>query len=404
MNKTPRSLRLQIGIFGRTNTGKSSFLNCVVNQDAALTSEIPGTTTDVVEKSMELLPIGPVTFLDTAGLNDTTELSKGRLSKTMAILDRADIAVLIIEPDTWTEFEENLVNLFTERKIPYTIIINKTDLATTSDDFIRKLEDLSAQFLHFSSISENSNEQIEKFKKLIAGILPEGFSVQQPLIGDLLPPGGLCVMIVPIDKEAPKGRLIMPQVQALRDTLDSNAMSLVVKENEYLTALQKLKDKPDLVVCDSQVVDRMVRETPPDVPCTTFSILFCRYKGDLEEELRGLKAIDNLQPGDKVLIAEACSHHPNEDDIGRVKIPTWLRKYLGFQININVFSGRDYPEDLSQYKLIIHCGACMLTRNEKLIRIDKARKAGVPITNYGLLISKMKGVLERVLSPFKPDA
>jgi [FeFe] hydrogenase H-cluster maturation GTPase HydF len=243
-------------------------------------------------------------------------------------------------------------------------------------------------------------QYIETFKGTLLRVLPSEFSQKKPLLSDILPKYGVCIMIVPIDNEAPKGRIILPQVQAIRDALDSGAISMVVKETEYEIALGKLKDPPSLVICDSQVVKQMVEETPPEIPCTTFSILFSRYKGDLVEEVRGLVALKSLKKDDKILIAEACSHHPNEDDIGRVKIPNWLKDFLGFKPNISVSAGRDYPDTIKNYDLIIHCGGCMLTRNEKLVRIEKAKMAGVPITNYGIMISHIHGVLRRVLSPF----
>jgi [FeFe] hydrogenase H-cluster maturation GTPase HydF len=404
MEKTPKSLRLQIAIFGRTNVGKSSYLNMIANQDVALTSPIPGTTTDIVEKSMELLPIGPVTFLDTAGIDDKSTLSGIRIEKTMKILDRAEIIVLIIEPNFWTDYEEHIIRLAKDRNLPLIIVINKIDEKTPSDDFISFLKDKNKYLILCSTVDkEKRNNYINEFKNSLLQVLPQSFLQTIPLLGDLVPFGGVIIMIVPIDKEAPKGRLILPQVQAIRDALDHNQIAIVVKETEYIQALTKLAVKPDLVVCDSQVVHRMVAETPSDIKCTTFSILFSRLKGNLLEEIKGLKAIDKLKHGDKVLIAEACSHHPNEDDIGRVKIPKMLKNYIGTDVQIDYAVGRDFPANLSDYKVIIHCGACMITRNEKLVRIQKANSCNVPITNYGLTISYTQGVLKRVLTPF-PEA
>lgn len=404
MISTPKALRLQIALFGRTNTGKSSFLNMVANQEVALTSPIPGTTTDVVEKSMELLPIGPVTFLDTAGIDDISALSEIRIEGTMKIVDRAEIIVLICEPNIWTGFEENISNIAKESEIPLIIAINKIDIEEPTNNYLSQLGSKTNNVVLCSCIDKASrNKYINEFKNHLLEILPSEFTNPKPLIGDLVPRGSVTILIVPIDKEAPKGRIILPQVQAIRDLLDNNSMSLVVKETEYSLALKSLKQKPALVVCDSQVVHKMVAETPADVKCTTFSILFSRFKGDLLEEVRGAAEIDKLKTGDKILIAEACSHHPNEDDIGRVKIPRWLNKYIGSEIQIDYAQGRDYPSNLEDYKLIIHCGGCMLTRNEKLVRIHKAKDAGIPITNYGITISFVQGVLERVLSPF-PEA
>jgi len=404
MINTPSSLRLQIGIFGRTNVGKSSFLNMLSNQDVAITSSVPGTTTDKVEKHMELLPIGPVTLIDTAGINDSTELSKERLNRTNLVINSVDIAVLIIEINKWNSYEEILVNRFKENHIPHIIIINKIDTGNLNPQFIDSIQNHSEFFLYISATDEKTRYQnVESFKGILLKILPSGFSNKKPLLGDILPRYGVCIMIVPIDNEAPKGRLILPQVQSIRDSLDSDAMSLVVKETAFKEALDKLNDPPSLVICDSQVVKQMVDETPPEVQCTTFSILFSRYKGDLVEEVKGLVALKSIKTEDRILIAEACSHHPNQDDIGRVKIPNWLEKHLGFKPNISVSAGKDYPDIIKNYNLIIHCGGCMLTRKEKMVRIEKAKLAGVPITNYGILISHLQGVLDRVLSPF-PNA
>ncbi|MFA5147874.1 MAG: [FeFe] hydrogenase H-cluster maturation GTPase HydF [Candidatus Omnitrophota bacterium] len=398
MIKTPKSLRLQIGIFGRTNVGKSSFLNMIAGQDVAITSPVAGTTTDVVEKSMELLPIGPVVFLDTAGLDDKSELSSARLGKTSKIFDRADIAVLITEPDAWSDYEDNVVTELKKRGIPVIIAVNKTDIKKPREDFAR---DKSSMVTHCSSIDPAGRDRyISELKKYLIEACPDDFLNPPALIGDLLPPGGIAALIVPIDLQAPKGRLILPQVQTIRDALDNDSSAIVVKEREFASVLGKMKVLPDIVVCDSQVVLKMVADTPPQVKCTTFSVLFSRYKGDLAEAAKGAAAIDLLKPGDRVLIAEACSHHAIEDDIGRIKIPRWLRQYVGGDLNINFSSGRDYPADLKDYKLVIHCGGCMITRREMLGRIEKAREAGVPITNYGLAISVSQGVIKRVLSPF----
>ncbi len=401
MTTAPKSMRLQIGIFGRTNVGKSSFLNMIANQEVSIISEIPGTTTDVVEKSIELLPIGPVTLLDTAGFGDISQLSDHRINRSKKIFDRADIAVLIVEPNEWTDFEEEIYSRIKESKIPLILAINKIDTADISDEFKKLLSKKSKNLIKISASDlQNRNEYITKFKNELLKILPKDALDNKPLLRDLVPDGGLCILIVPIDMEAPKGRIILPQVQAIRDILDNNSIAIVVKESEYSETLKLLNRKPDLVVCDSQVVFKMVAETPEDIPCTTFSILFSRFKGDLDEEVKGVAVLANLKKEDKILIAEACSHHPMEDDIGRVKIPKWLESFLGELPQITVANGRDYPDNLQDYKLIIHCGACMLTRNEKLIRIEKAKFAEVPITNYGIAISMIHNVLERVLSPF----
>jgi [FeFe] hydrogenase H-cluster maturation GTPase HydF len=401
MKKTPKSLRLQIGLFGRTNVGKSSFLNMVAGQDVAITSPVPGTTTDVVEKSMELLPLGPVVFLDTAGLDDRSVLAEARLKKTVKIFDRSDVITLVVEPNTWTDYEERILGEAKKREIPPIVVVNKIDLNPPSADFIGEVHAKTSRVLSCSSVDFDQRDPvINQYKKFLIEVCPEDFLKPPPLVGDLLPGAGLAVLIVPIDLEAPKGRLILPQVQTIREALDFDASVMVVKEREYAHSLTNLKIPPHLVICDSQVVLKMVAETPDGIPCTTFSILFARNKGDLVELARGAAVIETLRPGDRILIAEACSHHAIEDDIGRVKIPRWMRQYVGGDLRIDVSSGRDYPDNLKEYRLIIHCGGCMLTRREMLARIQKAREAKVPITNYGLSISFCQGVIRRVLSPF----
>ncbi|HRZ14922.1 MAG TPA: [FeFe] hydrogenase H-cluster maturation GTPase HydF [Candidatus Omnitrophota bacterium] len=401
MEKAPKSLRLHIGIFGRTNVGKSSFLNLVAGQDVAIVSEVPGTTTDVVEKTMELLPLGPVVFLDTAGMDDTSELGSLRLKKTRKIFDRSDVVLLLLEPDIWTEYEDGIIEEARSRAIPVILVVNKIDQKQPSSAYLERLEKVTERIVLCSSLDGKKRDTyLNPLKQKLIETCPEEFLNPPPLIADLIPAGGLAVLIVPIDLEAPKGRLILPQVQTLRDCLDNGSMALVVKESEYAVALRQLTNPPDLVVCDSQVVLKMVEDTPETLRCTTFSMLFARNKGDLVEAARGAAMLESLQPGDKVLIAEACSHHPIQDDIGRVKIPRWLRQFVGGDLQIDVSSGRDYPEDLAQYKLIIHCGGCMLTRREMLFRIEKAQEAGVPITNYGVAISVLQGVAQRTLAPF----
>jgi [FeFe] hydrogenase H-cluster maturation GTPase HydF len=402
MQKTPKSLRLHLGLFGRTNVGKSSLLNLIAGQDAAITSPVPGTTTDVVEKPMELLPLGPVVFLDTAGLDDSSELAGRRIERAHKALDRTDIIILVTEPDVWTAFEEDLIARAEDKKIPFVIAVNKVDRQEPSEDFLLRLNERSGGRLVLCSGLDTANREgvLAKFKKHWIELCPEECLNAPPLVGDLLPAGGLAVLVVPIDLGAPKGRLILPQVQTIRDALDNDAATLVVKEREYSAALMRLNTPPDLVVCDSQIVLKMVADTPAGVPCTTFSILFSRLKGDLPAMAAGVAAIDSLKHGDRVLVAEACSHHAMEDDIGRVKIPRWLRQFTGLNLEIEVSAGCDYPDDLKSFRLVVHCGSCMKTRRETLARIEAAKRAGVPVTNYGVCISYLQGVLERVLSPF----
>ncbi len=391
MLNTPKSLRLQIAILGRVNAGKSSFLNLVTGQKTAITSNIAGTTTDVVEKAQELLPIGPVLWLDTAGFGDNTPLSKERLKKTIKVFERADIVILVCEGDKIEEEEKQIIAMAEHKKIPLLKVYNQADKhkITATDGLIVNSTD------NFSR-----NKVLTDLKSALLKICPEDFINNRPLVGDLAPEHSMVVMIIPIDYEAPKGRIIMPQVQAIRDCLDHNQNVLMVKENDYLSVLQNLKNFPALVVCDSQIVDNMVKETPSNIKCTTFSILMARFKGDLCKMAEGAAVIDKLQDGDKILIAESCTHHAVEDDIGRVKIPNWLKQKTGKNLLIEHVSGCDFAENLANYKLVIQCGGCTINRREVLSRIYKCEQAGVPITNYGLCISELKGVLKRVLEPF----
>ena len=401
MNNTPKGNRLHIALLGRTNVGKSSLLNLMLGQDIAITSPVAGTTTDVVEKAMELLPLGPVLFLDTAGLDDISELSGARLEKTAKVFDRADVIILVTEADTWTDFEQAVLTEAQTRKIPMLVVINKIDLQKPSPEHLKFLQSKSGWILTVSCIDETKRRNyLEALKQQLLEVAPADFGGNPSLIGDLLPPGGLAVLVVPIDLQAPKGRLILPQVQTIRDALDNDAMTLVVKERELAAALANLKTPPAIVVTDSQAILKVTADVPPEIPVTTFSILFARQKSDLVVMARGAAAIGHLQPGDRVLIAEACSHHALEDDIGRVKIPRWLRQYVGGDLQIDTSVGRDYPDDLKKYKLIFHCGACMMNRREMLNRLRKANEAGVPVTNYGIAISFLQGVIKRSLAPF----
>lgn len=402
MKKTPKGNRLHLGIFGRTNVGKSSFLNVLAGQDIAITSPVSGTTTDVVEKNMELLPIGPVVILDTAGLDDTSMLSKKRIEKTKKILKRSDIIILVTEPNTWTDFEENILNEAKAENTPVIIIVNKIDIEIPTDSFIDTIRKKNGEHYLLMScvLIDNYDSYINNLKQILQEVLPMEFINPPPLVGDLINPGGIAVLVVPIDLQAPKGRLILPQVQTIRDILDNDGATIVVKERELKNVLDNMKIKPDIVIGDSQIVLKMCADVPNDIKCTTFSILFARLKGDLVESARGAAYLEKLMPGDKVLIAEACSHHPLEDDIGRVKIPRWIRQYVGADIEIDSFAGHDYPDNLNEYSAIVHCGGCMITRKEMLNRIKYAKYSHVPITNYGVAISFLHGVLRRTLAPF----
>ena len=401
MQTTPKSLRLQIGIFGRTNTGKSSLLNLIAGQDVAITSPVAGTTTDVVEKSMEFLPLGPVTWLDTAGLDDDSELGDQRVERSRRALIRSDIAMLVVESGVWGKIEEDFVTALDFSKKPFLVVVNKTDVNAVDAAFVQKLSAVTKHMIQVMCVNGSLREAfLQELKRLLLALCPEDFLNPSALLGDLIPSGGTVVLVVPIDLQAPKGRLILPQVQAIRDLLDNDAITIIVKERELAVALANLKHPPDLVVCDSQVVLKVMADTPPTIKCTTFSILFARNKGDLNELARGAAAIEALCSGDRILIAESCSHHAVEDDIGRVKIPRWLKQYVGGDLIIDHCAGRDYPANLTDYRLIVHCGSCMLTRGEMLWRINQARQAGVPLTNYGVAISLVQGVLKRALTPF----
>ena len=395
--RAPKSFRLHIGIFGRRNTGKSSILNSLTNQNVSIVSEIAGTTTDPVEKPMELLPFGPVLFIDTAGVDDTGNLGEKRINKTMGVFNRTDLGIVVSDWAGWGSFEDSIVNELKDRAIPFIVVFNKIDLFPEN----RRLKlDLQNAGIRFAETSVLKNEGIDSLRELLLQSVPEDFIERQTILSDLVGPGEIAVLVVPIDKEAPKGRLILPQVQSIRDLLDNDAITMVVKERELKAAFESLKTSPKLVVTDSQAFLKVAADTPDEIPMTSFSILFARFQGDLGEMVKGATAIDNLKSGDSVLIAEACSHHPIGEDIGTVKIPRWLTQYTGGKLQIDHTRGHDFPEDISKYKLIIHCGACMWNRREMMNRILKARLAGVPITNYGLTIAYSLGIFERALQPF----
>ena len=388
--KTLKSMRLQIGVFGKTNVGKSSLLNRITNQEISIVSEIAGTTTDVVEKSMELLPVGPVTFLDTAGLDDKTQLAMQRIEKTMKIINRIDVAIIVCDFNGVDDYEKELIEKFEELKIPYLILVNKSD--------VKKITLEGFENVLYTSVKNDENIVFE-FKEAFVKLLPEDFVNSPKIAGDLIPPKSTVILVIPIDKEAPKGRIILPQVQTLRDLLDSDCLTYVVKESELKEALENLKTPPALVITDSQAFKQVSSIVPENIPLTSFSILFARLKGDLDEFVKGAKAIENLKDGDLVLILESCTHHAIEDDIGRVKIPNLLRKKTGKNLVIHNYAGHDFP-DIKDYKLIIHCGACMTNRREVLSRILLSDKAGVPITNYGIVISYCLGILPRAVKIF----
>lgn len=398
--KTLKSLRLHIGIFGKTNVGKSAFLNRITNQDISIVSEIAGTTTDVVEKSMELLPVGAVVFLDTAGINDTTALGKERIEKTMKVINRTDVAVIICDYKGFDEYEIGLVKKFEELKIPFMVVVNKSDVEEISDVALEKIKSVVGENTPILKTSATSDKEIVfKFKAKLVKMLPEDFVNSPKIVGDLVPPKSTVILVIPIDKEAPKGRIILPQVQTIRDLLDSDCLSYSVKVSELAEAINNLKESPALVVTDSQAFREVSQIVPENIPLTSFSILFARLKGDLKAFAEGAKAIDELKDGDKVLILESCTHHAIEDDIGRVKIPNLLLKKTGKNLVIDNYAGHDLP-DISKYNLIIHCGACMTNRREVLSRILLANENGIPITNYGMTISYCLGIMDRAMKIF----
>lgn len=395
MQDTPKANRLHIAIFGRRNAGKSSLINALTQQDIALVSAIPGTTTDPVFKAMEIQPLGPCMIIDTAGIDDVGELGELRTKKSRAVLNQTDLALLVIDPAAGiSEFERELKEEIIARDIPVIGVLNKTDLGPVETNQLEK--ELG---LPLVPVSSRTREGIRLLKERIIQSAPAAFE-EPHIVGDLLSPGDTCVLVVPIDLAAPKGRLILPQVQTIRDILDNDAIATIVKESELREALAGLAQKPRLVITDSQAFRQVAAETPDDVLMTSFSILFARYKGDLLELVRGAKAIETLRPGDKVLIAEACTHHAQADDIGRVQIPRWLCQYVGGELDFQWSSGSGYPDNLAEFKLVVHCGACMINRRQMLHRIDMARENHVPIVNYGVLLAFVHGILDRALKPF----
>ena len=427
MNQTPSADRIHIGFFGRRNAGKSSVVNAVTGQELAVVSEVKGTTTDPVQKAMELLPMGPVVIIDTPGIDDEGTLGELRVRKTRQILNKTDVAVLVVDAlEGKQQADEELIALFRGKKIPYLVVYNKKDLLEQAPQAgageTREAEQAPkagagetkeaertpqadagetkevGQAIH---VSARTGENIRELKERIAALAVTEDS-RLRIVGDLISPSDFVVLVVPIDSAAPKGRLILPQQQTIRDILEADATAIVVKEHELRETLAQLGRKPRLVITDSQAFEKVNADTPEDIMLTSFSILFARYKGDLKTVVQGAAAIEELQDGDKVLISEGCTHHRQCDDIGSVKIPRWLRNYTKKELEIQLSSGTEFPEDLSRFKLIIHCGGCMLNEREMKYRQKCALDAGVPITNYGIAIAYMKGILKRSLMPF-PD-
>lgn len=397
---TAKSFRLHIGFFGRRNVGKSSLLNAITKQTVSIVSDVPGTTTDPVEKPMELDPIGPVLFLDTAGVDDVGALGDQRIEKTRQAIARTDIGVMVTEAGVWGEFEEKLLAELRVHGIPVLVAVNKADLRKSTTEQIARFQQ---QKLASVLLSAATGEGVDAFRELLWQTAPVEAAESPTIVRDLVPPGETAVFVMPIDKEAPKGRIKNLQVQAIRDLLDGESSCVVVKDAGFEKALDNMKTPPSLVVTDAQVFDRVAKLTPQAVPLTAFSILLSRLKGDLVAQTQAALRIDDLRPGDNILIAETCTHHPIEEDIGRVKIPRWLEKHVGGKLEFTHVKGRDFPADLSPYKLVIHCGACMWNRQEMMSRIRECQRQHVPITNYGLVIAMAQGILERALAPF-PEA
>lgn len=396
--EAPRGVRLVITLLGRRNVGKSSLLNALAGQEIAIVSDTPGTTTDPVAKPYELLPLGPVTFYDTAGLDDAGEVGELRVKASRKVLFRTDLAVLVTDEAGLGERELEVLDELARLEIPCIVAFNKADKgeAPAADSAASRERGISSL-----ALSAATGQGVDELKRALIELAPKELKAEPVLAGDLISEGDVVLLVVPIDLAAPKGRLILPQVQLLREILDSEAMGMVVKERELEAALDRLSPPPALVVTDSQVVLKVAGDVPEDIPMTTFSTLFARFKGDLPALAAGAAAVDGLEDGDEVLIAEACSHHPVADDIGRVKIPRWMARYTGKDLTFTVAAGHDFPEDLSRFKLVVHCGACMLNRAEMLRRIKECQRRGVPVTNYGVAISKVQGVLDRVLAPFR---
>lgn len=393
LNSTPSAERLHIGIFGKRNAGKSSLINAITGQSLAIVSDMKGTTTDPVSKAMELLPLGPVVIIDTPGLDDEGTLGEMRVQKAYQVLNKTDIALVVIDGNLGESKEDRaLLARIQEKKIPYLVVVNKTD-CVESEKAIKGKED-------WLFVSAMTGEGIQELKEKLGTLIPEQ-KEKRPLVADLLQPLDFVVLVVPIDSSAPKGRLILPQQQTIRDILEAKAVSIVVKDTEFKETMEKLPVKPKLVITDSQVFKEISDLTPKDVALTSFSVLFARYKGNLWEAVRGARAVETLEDGDTILIAEGCTHHRQCEDIGTVKIPRWLNAYTKKQIQFEFCSGTEFPADLSKYKMIVHCGGCTLNEREMKYRIRCSVDQEIPITNYGIFIAYMKGILERSIEPFE---
>ena len=395
MNETPKGERIHIALFGRRNAGKSSLINAITGQDLAIVSDVKGTTTDPVYKAMEILPLGPVMLVDTPGLDDEGTLGEERIRKARSVLNKTDLALIVAdgrEASADFSFEKTILELTKKKNIPAIIVLNKQDEWTSEEDQIKKYGDIC--------VSSKTGYHIHELKEIMTKQLPVEDQTGK-IVGDLLSPGDFVVLVVPIDSAAPKGRLILPQQQVIRDVLESGATAVVCRDTELSDTLARLGEKPRLVITDSQAFASVSKDTPEDIPLTSFSSLFSRYKGDLETQLQGVRTLDELEDGDTILMAEGCTHHRQCDDIGTVKLPRWIQEYTGKKLQFETCSGGGFPEDLSKYKMVVHCGGCTLSKKEMAFRIAEAKDQNVPIVNYGTLIAGLKGVLERSIAPFR---
>jgi len=391
LNSTPSANRIHIALFGRRNAGKSSLINAITAQQTAIVSNTPGTTTDPVSKSMELLPLGPVVMIDTPGLDDVGELGEMRVKKALGVLAKADIAIIVLTPKHGMgDLETGLIEKIKKRGLPHLIVANKADIA-------------KSEIGGALSVSAATGEGIEALKEALGKLKPTEVS-ERPIFADLVPAGATIMLVTPIDASAPKGRIILPQQQTLREALDNNMLTLVVQDTEVKAALAAMAKKPDLVITDSQAFAQVSRDVPEDIPLTSFSILMARHKGFLDTAIEAAAAMDTLKKGDKVLIAEGCTHHRQCEDIGTVKIPRWLTAHAGGELDIDFCSGNTFPEDLSGYRMVIHCGGCMLNEKEVRSRKERAVEQGIPFINYGIAIAKMKGIIQRSIRPIYPEA
>lgn len=397
LNSTPQSVRIHIGLFGKRNAGKSSIINAISDQDIAIVSDIAGTTTDPVFRPMEILPIGPCVLIDTAGLDDIGFLGQLRVSKSLDILNKTDIALVIVDSSLGISSEDlEIINLLKSKEIPYILVLNKIDKIEDKNKLINSTNlQVQCPIVCVSSINKDGMDKLKQI--IINNVKYESSNLQ--LVSDLIKPDDLIVLVIPIDKAAPKGRLILPQQQVIRDILDSGSTAIMTKETTLKETLSCLNKKPSLIISDSQVFSQVSKDTPQDIPLTSFSILFARQKGDLEELVKGTKAVEDLKDGDRILIAEGCTHHRQDDDIGTFKIPNWLKNYTKKELIFEYSSGITFTDDITKYKLIIHCGACMMNRKAMLNRINKAKEYNIPIVNYGVLISYLNNILDRSLEP-----